>query len=57
MVCFKYFKMAVVRIDDELLIKLKQVLKKAGNKYKYGSIANLINSMIYEQLQKEVLQK
>ena len=45
--------MAVVRIDDDILKKLKLFLKKEGNKYKYGSLANLINSIIYEELQKE----
>ena len=44
--------MGVVRIDDELLKKVKITLKQEGNKYKYGSVAALINSMIYEQLQK-----
>jgi len=46
--------MAVVRIDDDLLKKVKSLLKKEDNKYKYGSLANLLNSMIYNQLKKEV---
>lgn len=45
--------MGVVRIDDQLLKKVKLALKEESNKYKYGSVAALINSMIYEQLQKE----
>jgi hypothetical protein len=49
--------MAVVRIDDELLKKAKLMLKKEGNKYKYGSISAFLNSMVYEQLKKEVKEK
>ena len=45
--------MGVVRIDDELLRKIKIEMKKDENKYKYGSIASFINSLIYEKLKKE----
>ena len=45
--------MAVVRIDDELLKKVKSLLKNQDNKYKYGSLASFLNSMIHEQLKKE----
>ena len=43
-------KMAVVRIDDELLKKLKEFLKRDENRYKYNSISSLINYIIYEKL-------
>lgn len=45
--------MAVVRIDDDLLKKIKQELKKEENRYKYGSIASFINSLIHEKLQED----
>jgi len=45
--------MAVVRIDDELLMRVRKVLKKEDNRYKYGSLASLINSMIFDQLKVE----
>jgi len=42
--------MGVIRIDDELLKKLKDVLKKEENKYKYNSVAALASSLVYEKL-------
>jgi hypothetical protein len=44
--------LGVIRIDDELLKKLKLELAKDENKYKYGSLAAFINSIIYEKLKK-----
>lgn len=44
--------MGVVRIDDKLLKELKDILRKEENKYRYGSIASFINSIIYEKLKK-----
>ncbi|MDP1729320.1 MAG: hypothetical protein Q8L27_03910 [archaeon] len=46
--------MAVVRLDDELLKKLKEILKKEDNKYKYSSIASFINSIVYDKIKSEV---
>jgi len=45
--------MGVVRIDDNLLKNIKDILKKEDNKYKYGSISNFINSAIYEKLKQK----
>lgn len=45
--------MGVVRIDDDLLQKIKRILGKEGNKYKYGSIASFINYSLYEKLKEE----
>ena len=42
--------MAVVRIDDELLRKIKAFLDAKDNKYKYPSISSFINNVIYEKL-------
>ncbi len=42
--------MGVVRLDDVLLKKVKQILKEEDNKYKYGSVASFINSLVYEKL-------
>lgn len=42
--------MGVVRIDDKLLSEIKKVLKEEDNKYRYGSIASFINSVIHESL-------
>lgn len=44
--------MGVVRIDDELLKKLLKELEKPENKYKYPSISNFINLVVYEKLNK-----
>lgn len=45
--------MAVVRVDDKLLKKLKEILKKEENKYRYGSIASFINSIVYDKIKLE----
>ena len=45
--------MAVVRVDDKLLKEVKQLLKNDENKYKYGSIASYINSVLYGKLKEE----
>ena len=45
--------MATVRIDDELLEKIKKWLELNGNKYKYPSMSAFINNAIYEKLKKE----
>jgi predicted nucleotide-binding protein (sugar kinase/HSP70/actin superfamily) len=45
--------MATVRIDDELLNKIKKWLDQNGNKYKYPSVSAFINNSIYEKLKKE----
>ena len=42
--------MAVVRIDDVLLKKLKEMLKKDENKYKYGSLAAFVNSIVHDKI-------
>lgn len=42
--------MAVVRIDDALLKKIKELLKKDENRYRYSSLASFINSVIHEKL-------
>jgi hypothetical protein len=49
--------MGVVRIDDELLKKLKDILKREENKYKYGSVAALVNCAIYEKLNQNGVKK
>ena len=45
--------MAVVRVDDKLLKEVKQLLKNEENKYKYGSIASFINSVLYDKLKED----
>ncbi len=45
--------MGVVRIDDELLKKLKEMLKKEENKYRYSSIASFVNSIVHEKIKLE----
>ena len=42
--------MGVARIDDDLLKKIKEVIKKEENKYKYSSLASFINSALHEKL-------
>ena len=42
--------MAVVRIDDKLLKRIKEFLDTNDNKYQYPSIASFINNVIYEKL-------
>tara|TARA_Y100000310_G_C20617440_1_gene781394 strand:- start:1384 stop:1542 length:159 start_codon:yes stop_codon:yes gene_type:complete len=42
--------MATVRIDDNLLEKIKKWLENNGNKYKFPSVTAFINNSIYEQL-------
>lgn len=42
--------MAVVRIDDKLLKKIKDFLETNSNKYEYPSISSFINNVIYEKL-------
>jgi hypothetical protein len=42
--------MVTVRIDDDLLEKLKIWLNQNGNKYKYPSVTSFINNAIYEKL-------
>jgi hypothetical protein len=49
--------MGVVRIDDKLLVNVKELLAKDENKYKYGSISSYINLLIYEKLKKEGIKK
>lgn len=49
--------MAVVRIDDKLLEKLKDILKKEENKYKYNSISSLINSIVYDKINEKERRK
>ncbi len=46
-------KMGVVRIDDVLLKKIKDILKKDENKYRYSSIASFINSVIHDKIKME----
>jgi len=43
-------KMGVVRIDDELLKRVKEWIKRNGNKYNYPNIASFVNSAVYEKL-------
>lgn len=45
--------MATVRIDDELLEKIKVLIEMDENKYKYPSVSAFINNSIYEKLKKE----
>ncbi len=42
--------MAVVRIDDELLKRIKEYIQHNDNKYQYPSISSFINNVIYEKL-------
>ena len=42
--------MATVRIDDDLLEKVKKWLDNNGNKYKFPSVTAFINNSIYEKL-------
>jgi hypothetical protein len=44
----------VVRIDDELLKKLKELLGKEENKYKYSSLASFVNSIVHDKIQSGV---
>ena len=44
--------MAVVRIDDELLKKIKEYLDTNTNRYRYPSLSAFINNVIYEKLNK-----
>lgn len=44
--------MAVVRIDDRLLEKIKEYLRNNDNRYQYPSISSFINNVIYEKLNK-----
>jgi hypothetical protein len=46
--------MGVVRIDDELLKKLKEMLKREENRYKYSSLASFVNSIVHDKLKNEV---
>lgn len=48
--------LGVVRIDDDLLKNLKELLKEEENKYRYSSIASFVNSIVHEKL-KEVKKK
>jgi len=45
--------MGVVRIDDDLLKNLKELLKKEENKYRYSSIAAFINHLVHEKIKEE----
>lgn len=42
--------MAVVRIDDNLLKRIKEYLQRNDNRYQYPSISSFINNVIYEKL-------
>ena len=42
--------MGVVRIDDNLLEKVKRWIENNGNKYKFPSVTAFINNSIYEKL-------
>lgn len=44
--------MAVVRIDDELLKRIKEYIQHNDNKYQYPTVACFINNVIYEKLNK-----
>ncbi len=46
--------MGVVRIDDELLNKLRLMLKKEENRYRYGSLAAFVNSIVNDKIKNEV---
>lgn len=45
--------MGVVRIDDELLKNLKELLKKEDNRYRYSSVASFINYIVHEKIKEE----
>jgi hypothetical protein len=45
--------MGVVRIDDDLLKNLKELLKKEENKYRYSSIASFVNQIVHEKIKEE----
>jgi hypothetical protein len=49
--------MGVVRIDDELLKKLKEMLRREENRYKYSSLASFVNSIVHDKLKTEVKAK
>ncbi len=42
--------MAVVRIDDELLMEIKKFIEKEENRYKYPSVTAFLNMFIYEKM-------
>jgi len=44
--------MGVVRIDDELLEKVKKWIKENGNKYHCPNISTFVNTAVYEKLQR-----
>ncbi len=44
--------MAVVRIDDDLLKRVKQFLGANSNKYQYPTVSCFVNNIIYEKLNK-----
>lgn len=46
----KLQKMGTVRINDELLEKVKEWIKKNGIKYNYPTISAFVNKAIYEKL-------
>lgn len=46
--------MGVIRIDDRLLKKLKELLKKDKYKYKYGSLASFINFIVHDKIKSDV---
>ncbi len=44
--------MAVVRIDDELLKRIRRFLDTNSNQYQYPTVSCFINNIIYEKLNK-----
>jgi|TARA_Y100000310_G_C20670759_1_gene810154 hypothetical protein len=44
--------MGVVRIDDDLQVKVEKWLKNNGNKYQHPSLTSFINSAVYEKLKR-----
>lgn len=42
--------MGVVRVDDKLLVEIKQWLSKNGNRYECPNVASFVNKSIYKLL-------
>lgn len=42
--------MAVVRIDDKLIIEVQEWLDENGNKYKHPTLSAFVNNAVYEKL-------
>lgn len=45
--------MSVVRIDKKLLLEVKKLIEKDGNKYQYPSVAAFVNNAVFEKLKEK----